>query len=74
VKEIYPNVTILRPTYIFNLLHHNATIAGKWGMQLKMFNRMNFAIDGMNSLCQPVFVNDVALAMLNCLKMEETIG
>jgi NADH dehydrogenase (ubiquinone) 1 alpha subcomplex subunit 9 len=23
VKEIYPNVTILRPTYIFNLLHSN---------------------------------------------------
>lgn len=38
VKEIYPDVTILRPTYIFNLLHHNTTIAGKWGMQLKMFH------------------------------------
>jgi NADH dehydrogenase (ubiquinone) 1 alpha subcomplex subunit 9 len=28
----------------------------------------------MNSLCQPVFVSDVALAILNALKMEETIG
>ena len=28
----------------------------------------------MNSRIQPVFVNDVALAVLNCLKMEETIG
>ena len=28
----------------------------------------------MDSKVQPVFVNDVALAMLNCLKMEETIG
>lgn len=35
---------------------------------------MNWGIEGMNSLCQPVFINDVALAMLNCLKMEETIG
>jgi NADH dehydrogenase (ubiquinone) 1 alpha subcomplex subunit 9 len=74
VKEIYPNVTILRPTYMFNLLHPNTTIAGKWGMQLKMFNRMNFVIDGINGKVQPVFVNDVALAALNCLKMEETIG
>lgn len=74
VKEIYPDVTILRPTYIFNLLHLNTTLAGKWGMQLKMFNRMNFVIEGMNSKVQPVFVNDIALAMMNCLKMEETIG
>lgn len=43
-------------------------------MQMKMFNRMAWAIEGMNGKCQPVFVNDVALAMLNCLKMEETIG
>lgn len=74
VKEIYPDVTILRPTYIFNLLHTNVTLAGKWGVQMKMFNRMNFLPEGMNSKCQPVFINDVALAMLNCLKMEETIG
>lgn len=31
VKDIYPDVTILRPTYIFNLLHLNPTIAAKWG-------------------------------------------
>jgi NADH dehydrogenase (ubiquinone) 1 alpha subcomplex subunit 9 len=70
VKDIYPNVTILRPTYMFNLLNSNTTIAGKWGMQMKMFHRMNFHIDGLNSKVQPVFVNDVALAALNCLKME----
>lgn len=74
VKDIYPNVTILRPTYMFNLLHTNTTIAGKWGMQMKMFNRMNWLPEGMNGKVQPVFVNDVCLAMLNCLKMEETIG
>ena len=74
VKEIFPDVTILRPTYIFNILHPNLTIAGKWGMMMKMFNRMNWQIEGMNSKIQPVFVNDIALAMLQCLKMEETIG
>ena len=74
VKDIYPNVTILRPTYIFNLLHPNITLAGKFCMQMKMFNRMNFICQGMNSKIQPVFVNDVALAVHNCLKMEETIG
>jgi uncharacterized protein YbjT (DUF2867 family) len=41
---------------------------------MKMFHRMNWLIDGMDANIQPVFVNDVALAVLNCLKMEETIG
>jgi dTDP-4-dehydrorhamnose reductase len=49
VKEICPNVTIIRPTYMFNSMEPNQTIAGKWGMQLKMFNRMNFVIEGMNA-------------------------
>jgi NADH dehydrogenase (ubiquinone) 1 alpha subcomplex subunit 9 len=49
VKDIYPNVTFLRPTLMFNLLHLNTTLAGKWGMQMKMFNRMNWLIDGMDS-------------------------
>lgn len=42
VKAIFPDVTIVRPTYIVNLLHQNPTIAAKWGMQVKMFNRMNW--------------------------------
>ena len=32
IKEIYPDVTILRPTYCFNPLDPNPTMAGKWGM------------------------------------------
>lgn len=74
VKEIFPDVTILRPTYMFNPLDGNPTLAGKWGMQMKMFNRMNFVIEGMNAKIQPTFVNDVALAVYNSIKMEETMG
>jgi len=59
---------------MFNPLDPNPTIAGKWGMQMKMFNRMNFAIAGMNGKIQPTFTNDVALAIYNCLKNEDTIG
>ena len=43
-------------------------------MQMKMFNRMNWQVEGMDALVQPVYVTDVALAIMNCLKMEETIG
>ena len=74
VKEIYPDVTILRPTYMFNPLDPNPTIAGKWGMQMKMFNRMNFVIEGMNGKIQPTFTNDVCLAVYNSIKQDKTIG
>ena len=57
-----------------NLLHQNPTIAAKWGMNMKMFNRMNWQIEDMDAKVAPVYVSDVALAAMNCLKMEETIG
>ena len=41
---------------------------------MKAFNRMNFVADGLNARVQPVFANDVGTAVLNCLKMDETIG
>lgn len=74
VKAIFPDVTVLRPTMIYNTLDMNPTIAGKWSMQMKMFNRMNWIIEGMNAQVQPVYSTDIALACLNCLKMEESIG
>jgi NADH dehydrogenase (ubiquinone) 1 alpha subcomplex subunit 9 len=32
VKEIFPNVTIIRPTYMMDNQDPNRTIAAKWGM------------------------------------------
>lgn len=75
VKAIYPDVTILRPTYMFNIWEPNLTIAAKWGMQMKMFNRMQFVIRGItNTEFQPTYVNDVALAVVNAIKMPESAG
>ena len=74
VKAICPDVTIIRPTYLVQTINPNVTIAAKWGMHMKMFNRMLWQIEGMEGTVQPVFSNDVALAILNCLKMEETAG
>jgi len=42
--------------------------------QMKMFNRMNFVADGVNATFQPVFSDDVAQAIINSLKMDESIG
>ena len=74
VRNIFPDATIIRPTYMFNCSDPNPTIAAKWGMQMKMFNRMNFVVDTMNAEFQPTMVNDVSLAIINALKMEESIG
>lgn len=74
VKDIYPDVTILRPTLMFNTIHQTPTITAKWGMMMKMFNRMDFCVEGQNGTVEPVFTNDVAMAILNSLKMEETTG
>lgn len=49
VKEAFPDVTIVRPTYMMSTVDPNPTIAAKWGMQMKMFNRMNFVIEGANA-------------------------
>lgn len=59
---------------MFNHVEPNNTIAAKWGMQMKMFNRMNFVIRGMNAKVQPTMINDVSLAIINAIKMEESIG
>lgn len=74
VKEIYPDVTILRPTTMFNNYDPNNSPQGKWGMMLKMFNRTFFRIEGSNGLVQPVHFQDVGLACINALKMDESIG
>jgi len=74
VREICPDVTVLRPTTIFNTFDPNNSPQGKWGMMLKMFNRTFFRIEGANGSVQPVFFGDVALAAINALKMEESIG
>lgn len=41
---------------------------------MRMFNRSYFMIEGANARIQPVLTNDVALAVVNAIKMDETIG
>lgn len=74
VRDIYPDVTVLRPTTIFNTFDPNNSPQGKWGMMLKMFNRTFFRIEGANGLVQSVHFTDVALAVQNAIKMDESVG
>lgn len=41
---------------------------------MKMFNRMNFIVDGAQAQIQPVHIHDIVLALMSVLKMEETRG
>lgn len=74
VREIYPDVTILRPTTLFNSIDHNNSPHGKWGYMLKLFNRTFFQVKGANALVQPVDAGDVALAVMNALRLDESAG
>ena len=51
VKAICPDATIIRPTYMVQGINPNVTIAAKWGMHMKMFNRMLWQIEGMEGQC-----------------------
>ena len=74
VKKIYPDVTVIRPTVMQQHIEPNDTFTGKWGAMMKTFNRTFFQVEGANGLIQPVYTGDVCEAILNCLKMDESIG
>lgn len=74
VREIYPDVTVFRPTTVFNIQDPNNSPQGKWAAMLKMFNRTVFRIEGANGLVQPVNSYDITLAVINALKMDDSAG
>ena len=74
VRRICPEATIIKPSMMLNLLHGVAQINGKWSTMMKMFNRTFYQIEGHNAVVQPTFVNDVALAITNSLKIDESQG
>ena len=67
-------MTILRPSWMYNTLDFSKQIHGRWQYNMVMFNRTLYRIEGQNASWQPVFVNDVSMAAINCLKMDSTVG
>lgn len=74
VKKAFPDVTIFRPCMMYNDLVHMAQIHGKFAYMMKGFNRSLYVIEGQNAKIQPVDTRDVCNAMINSLKMDETVG
>ena len=70
VKQFYPNATILRPTTVFGaedkFLNWIATIGEK-------FAALPTVNDGKQRIA-PIFVQDVARAVLSCVMYEDSIG
>lgn len=67
----FPNATIIKPSSIYG--QHDNFIR-LWLIQKMYLSNFNLVFDDCKARKQPIFVNDVALAVLNALKMPETVG
>ena len=74
VKEIFPEVTILKPTHIYDPVNTVPSVVGRWVAAMKLLSGRGIIIGDGTAKIQPVLSNDVALAIYNSLKMVETIG
>lgn len=71
VREICPEVTILRPTVMFGEMDK---FAEHIISQRYHYYRFNIVYDDCMALKQPILVQDVATSIFNALKMDESIG
>ena len=71
VLSEFPNATIFRPTTVFGM---NDTFVKTIVTQREFFYNFNVVTDDCTAKRQPVYVQDIALALLNALKMHETCG
>jgi NADH dehydrogenase (ubiquinone) 1 alpha subcomplex subunit 9 len=71
VRYHYPGATILRPTTIYGL---NDYFIANWYTRLEYFYNFIPVFDDCSARRQPIYAADVALAVLNALKMPESAG
>jgi NADH dehydrogenase (ubiquinone) 1 alpha subcomplex subunit 9 len=71
VLSEFPNATILRPSTIFGLNDYFTRIITT---QRDYFYNFNVVYNDCTAKRQPIYVNDVANAFLNALKLHETCG
>lgn len=74
VKDIYPDVTILRPTIMYNPNSPHESFVGRWTSAIRILEGYGVLVGDGNGKIQPVCSGDVALAAFNCLKIPETRG
>lgn len=71
VLSEFPNATIMRPATVFGPNDYFTRIIRT---QRDYFYHYNVVTDDCTAKKQPIYVNDVALAVMNALKMHETCG
>lgn len=71
VRNAYPDTTIIRPTTIFGFNDYFTRLILT---QNEFFYNFNVVTDDCLAKRQPVYIHDVAQAVLNCLKLPETAG
>jgi len=71
VKNEFPEVTIMRPTTVFGFNDYFLKLIL---MEREFWYNFNIVYDDCSAKRQPIYVQDVAFAVLNALKMDETRG
>jgi NADH dehydrogenase (ubiquinone) 1 alpha subcomplex subunit 9 len=71
IRDITPDVTILRPTTIYGM---NDYFIKNWYTQRDYFYHFNLVTDDCTAKRQPILVNDIAQCVLNALKIHESKG
>lgn len=71
VKAEFPEVTIMRPTTVFGFNDYFLKLIL---MEREFWYNFNIVTNDCTAKRQPIYVQDVAFAVLNALKMEETKG
>lgn len=71
VREEFPEATIFRPTVCYGMNDYFLKLIL---MQRDFFYNMNIVTDDCTAKKQPIYVQDVAFALMNALKLHETRG
>lgn len=74
VREYCPNATIIKPTIMYSAEHTTPSFVGRFIATIRMTAGTGILIGDGSSKMQPVYTPDVSKAIINCLKMPETIG
>ena len=74
VREYCPNATIIKPTIMYSSMATESSFAGRFIATLRMTAGTGILIGDGTAKIQPAYCPDVSKAIINCLKMPETIG
>eukprot|EP00826_Nyctotherus_ovalis_P013725 TRINITY_DN1374_c0_g1_i4.p1 TRINITY_DN1374_c0_g1~~TRINITY_DN1374_c0_g1_i4.p1 ORF type:complete len:327 (+),score=70.25 TRINITY_DN1374_c0_g1_i4:78-1058(+) len=74
VREYCPDATIIKPTIIYGTKFTESSFVGRFIATIRMTSGTGILIGDGSSKLQPVYIPDITKAVINALKMPESIG